>query len=227
MLQNEKYIKFADKSTVEVLSLSRLDEAVQKKEKLARTYKAKVNGQEVERMWAWPNLTFDEMIELNKSKAGQFNDTGRIPFCCIVDPYTELEIERLPTISVSKIIESAKAARKELEKQHGKGIPRAALRGLEGAIATSRTLALASDYGSAIEALNLAVAEVQDWPAELRAEADAARAAVIAAAESALRDLERQALEDAAAAKAGLEKLAPKLKGTGLEERAKELLAAS
>jgi hypothetical protein len=49
---------------------------------------------------------------------------------------------------------------------------------------------------------------------------------VVEAAKAALDKLEADGATDAAVAKKDLSRLAPKLKGTGLEERAKALLAS-
>ena len=72
VLQNKKYVKFSNKSTVEVISLSGLDKAVKNLDRKAKTYKGKdAGGKEVELMVAWPNLTYDEIMALRSSKAGQ------------------------------------------------------------------------------------------------------------------------------------------------------------
>ena len=44
VLQNKKYMKFADASTVEVICVSRLDEAIKKKDAKAGTYDGMEDG---------------------------------------------------------------------------------------------------------------------------------------------------------------------------------------
>ncbi|MFH0944691.1 MAG: hypothetical protein V2A76_05790 [Planctomycetota bacterium] len=89
VLQNKKYIKFADEGTVEVISLGGLEKGVEKGDKKAATYTQKVNGEDVEFLVEFPNLTVEEMVALNRSKASSYNDTGKIPFTALIDPFTE------------------------------------------------------------------------------------------------------------------------------------------
>ena len=88
MLQNEKYIEFANENTVEVVALGRLDEAIQKNERKAEEYDAKdESGKPVKYMVEFPGLTREEIIALHQSKASTYNDTKGIPFTAIIDPF--------------------------------------------------------------------------------------------------------------------------------------------
>ncbi|MCA9321683.1 MAG: hypothetical protein KDB53_13160, partial [Planctomycetes bacterium] len=87
MMQNKKYIQFAEENTVEVIALQRLEEAVEKGDSKAEKYtKTGPDGQETEYMVNWPSLTYDQMIAFNRTKAGQYNKTGKIPYTAIVNP---------------------------------------------------------------------------------------------------------------------------------------------
>jgi len=106
VLQNKKYIKFAYENTVEVLALSRLDEGIQKGDKRAATYSGD-DGKEY--MVGWPNLTAADISSMCSSKAGSYNNTGKIPFTCIVNPHDEAEMvrfcERIPGPKMANMLE--------------------------------------------------------------------------------------------------------------------------
>jgi len=228
VLQNKKYIKFADKNTVEVIALSRLDEAVKKKDRKAATYKTKgPDGQVVERMVNWPSLTYDEMIALNRSKAGRYNKTGRIPYTCIVDPYTEEELGN-GYRSAKAIMEAVKAFRKQLVKEHGKGIARKTVRSIEKALAQARALTAQKQYGKAVAAIKKVESKKkQDWPESLTLKLGDAREDVLKAAKAELEEAELQMAEDKVKGKRFVQKLITRLQGTGLENDAKALLKSA
>ncbi len=229
-MQNDDYIKFADKSTVEVLALGSLDKGVEKKDKKAATYTKEVNGEKVEFLIEFPNLTIDEVLALSKSKAGSFNDTGRIPFCCLVDPWTEKEIVRLPTISVQKIQEAVKEAKKQLVKEHGPGMDRAALKQVTDAECDALAAADAGDFAKAILALDKPAKAAKDAQ-PLQDRLNKTREQVVAKAKESLDAAISACADDAAIGKKALSALVPKLKGTGLEgeaaEKLKELSASA
>lgn len=224
VLQNKDYIKFAEKNSVEVIYESSLKEGVDAKEKNAETFKGKRDGVATELMFEWPNLTLAEMLAFETTDAGQYNKTGFVPYTCIVDPYTRKEMTQLPgATSAAKIEEAVLAARKELEKTHGAGLTRKQLADLEAAETDSADLASKGEYAKAIAAIaKLDVAE--DAPALLADRVEKAKAIVLAAAQKALDDAEAIASADPAEGRKELNKLIPKLAGTGLEARAKETL---
>ena len=58
VMQNKKYIKFADKNTVEVIAIGGATAAVKSGHKKAGTYKAKnAAGEEVEYLLEFPGMT--------------------------------------------------------------------------------------------------------------------------------------------------------------------------
>src|SRR6185436_5639296 len=124
--QNDKYIEFANDNTVEVLAEQRLDEGVQKKDPKAETYDAKDEaGNPVKYMKEWPNLTYDEIIALNGSPAGQYNKSGHIPYTSIVDPFTLQEMKSLPGGQSAKgVMEAVGEAKDKLVKDHGPSLKR-------------------------------------------------------------------------------------------------------
>lgn len=182
-----------------------------------------MDGQKFEYLVEFPNLTIDEMIELNKSKAATYNDTGHIPFCCIVAPWTEKEIVRLPTISVSKIEEAVKDARKQLVKEHGAGLDRAVLRQVADAERDALSSSDGGDFAKALAALEKPAKAAKDAQ-PLVDRLSHAREQVIAKAQAALDAAIAQCDDDAAAGKKALSALVTKLKGTGLEKQAADKL---
>lgn len=228
VMQNDDYIKFANDNTVEVLALGRLDEAVQKNDKadqakIAR-YKATVNGKEVELMVEWPNLTYEEIIALNQSPAGQYNKSGGIPYTSIVNPWDLKEMwKQLGGTSASTIMAAATDAKKQLEKEHGKGLSRKDLRAFNKADADATKLTNDGEFSKAIQAYDPFTKPSALWPQDMKTRLEKARNAVVEAATSKLEEIESKAGTDAVGAKKDLDKLMLKLGKTGLEPKAKEL----
>ena len=135
MLQNKKYIKFAYENTVEVISMGKIDQALDAKAqgnaraKDFEFYTAKdENGNKVERVVGWPNLTIEQMKKLNRSKAGQYNNTGKIPYTAIVNPHTLAEISNIRGgFGMGKLEDAVKAAKKSLGKEYGASVSRKTL----------------------------------------------------------------------------------------------------
>jgi len=226
VLLNSKYIKFADQNTVEVIALGRLQEGIDEGDRKAATYEARLpNGDTVEYLVEFPGMTTDEMLALSTSKAATYNDTGKIPFTAIVDPYTEEEIRRYAGgLAASTLMDDVKDVRKDLVKEHGKGISRKDLRSVAEAEDDARAEVAEGDFSKALKALSK-VSGKQDWPQELQDRVNRCQAEVMDAAESRFGELEDLAESDPRAAKRDLNKLASALRGTELADRAKELAA--
>jgi hypothetical protein len=226
---NKKYMEFAAANTVEVISLQDLEDGIAKKDRRAATYEAKVNGEAVQCLVEFPGLTVEDMKALHGSKAASYNDTGGIPYTCLVDPFT---LERMPDCvwkgggtSASTIIESATAARKALQKEHGKGLSRKDLRTLADAEGVAVEKTTQGEYSAALDALGKLAGKASKWPDGTKARLEAARAKVVEAATKRVDELAAQKESDAATAKVELSKLASRLRGTGLEARVKDLIA--
>ncbi|MEQ8765642.1 MAG: hypothetical protein RL885_17090 [Planctomycetota bacterium] len=218
VLQNKKYIEFASRYSVEVIALGRLEEGVAKGDPKAATYAAKNDdGEEVEYMLEFPGLTYDQMIALRKSPASRYNDTGKIPFTCLVDPHTGEEIQRWSGgQSAGTLMEAVMLARRDLIQKHGEGLDRRDLQAVVGAVKSAKSEALDGDFTQAFRILEKAVD--QDAHAHLRSRVDAANEAVMAIAKKTIGDLEALAAEDASKAKRELSRLKRQLRGTPLEE---------
>ena len=225
MLQNKKYIKFADQNTVEVMSLGGLDKGIEKGDRKAETYTEKVNGEEIEFLVEFPNLTVEEIYALNRGKAGSYNDTGKIPFTALIDPHTEKELQRWSGgIATGTIMDAVKEATRELRKQHGNGISRREIGQLAEAEAESREEIENGDFAEALEVLSKLSSSAQEWPQTMQERVSRAHRQVIEAAQKALAELEELALEEPEKAAREVAKLKLKLRGTGLEGRAQQLL---
>lgn len=236
MLQNEKYISFANENTVEVYSLGRLDEAIGKLEKNPEAqekrqleeYDAKdEDGKPVRYMKMWAGMTKDHLLALARSKASSYNDTGKIPFLCIVDPYTEKEMVRYPGgLAAKGLMEAAAAQKKVLNDQHGPSVSREVLTGTKAEVKRI-TGALEKDgVAKSMTAFRKLEKGVAKQPETIKALIQPALDAIVAAATAQLDDAEgKLTAGDAPGAKKILDKLGKSLDGTDLAERAKDLLA--
>ncbi|MEQ8765638.1 MAG: hypothetical protein RL885_17070 [Planctomycetota bacterium] len=218
VLQNKKYIEFSERYTVEVISLGSLEQGVEKEDPKAATYSAKnEEGEDVEYMLEFPGLTLEQMIALRKSPASQFNDTGKIPFTCLVDPHTGEEIQRWSGgQSANTLIEAVMLARRDLIQAHGEGLARQDLREVEDAVADAKSEARAGDFSKAFRALDKASDD--DAHQVLKDKVAAGREAVLKIAKEAIDDLRELALDDPSQAKRELSRLKRQLRGTALEE---------
>jgi hypothetical protein len=220
-MQNGKYIEYSAENTVEVIVEQRLDEGVEKNDPKAAKYKkAGPDGQEVEYMVEWPNLTYDEMMALARSPAGQYNNTGKIPYTSIVNPHTLKEFKGFSGGTSGKsIIEACDELKKILTGEHGKGLSRADIRTVDEAVADAKTLAKAGDFAKSLDGLGKVEKKFEQAPEAITAKLKAARDEAVAAARTKLDEV--KAL-DTVPAKREISKLMPKLKGTGFEEEARE-----
>jgi hypothetical protein len=223
VLQNKKYLEFANENTVEVLALQRLPEAVQKKDVRAVAYKAKgADGKEELFMLHWPGLTLADIEGMNSTKAGSFNKSGKIPYVSIVDPWTEKEIKGYNGGSAKGIQTDVDEASKVLAKEHGKGVTRKELNKVKDAAVKSAAFAGQKEFSKALEVLAKATPSSKEAPAALTDRLAEAKKVVLDAAETALNEIE--SANDKAQAKKDLLGLMDRLRGTGFEARAKELL---
>ena len=227
LMCNKKYIDFANDNTVEVISLDRLQEGIDKKDRKAETYEAKVDGQTVKYMVEFPGLTIEDMLALASSKAASYNKTGKIPYTCVVDPWTLDELKSWNGgQGAGTIQEAVLEAKKAMEKEHGKGIARKDLTLVRDAAREADAKAAKGDFAAALDRLAKLDAKAEKWADGLKEKLATAKSNVVAAAEKALAAIEEKKATDAAAAKKELSTLATRLKGTGLEEKAKELLGS-
>ncbi len=123
VLQNKKYMKFADGNTVEVISVSSVPKPNSGDKRVA-TYKGK-DGNDY--MVEWPGLTHKQLSNSN----GGFNKSGKIPYVAIVNPHTGEEFVGFNGGSAGKIMDIVSELQKEMEKEHGKGVKRSTLRKLD------------------------------------------------------------------------------------------------
>ncbi|MEZ6196694.1 MAG: hypothetical protein R3F20_13370 [Planctomycetota bacterium] len=211
VMQNKKYIAFAAENTVEVLCLSSLDAAVQKKDPKAATYKRDKKDYMVQ----WPSLTYDQIIALSQTKElREYNDSGYIPYTCIVDPYTGKKLG-FGYRDAASIIEAVGKLKSEM-KTKGPGFAEQ----LAEAVAPA-------GQGEFYKALN-AVKKVKvkgrvskAVKEKLDARVDAATERIIEMAKAKVEETIALPTEEAIPA---LEKLIPHLRGTKLDLDAKRKL---
>jgi hypothetical protein len=223
---NKKYIEFANDNTVEVIALQRLDEGIEKKDKRAETYEAKVNGETVQYMVEFPGLTVEDMLALGKSKANTYNDTGGIPYTALVNPWNEEKLTFWKGgTSAGTIEEAVLEARKAMTKEHGKGVARKDVKALADAEAAAAAKVAKGEFSAAIDALAKVSGKMAKAPDAMKTRYEASKGKIVEAAEKAIASVEEKKAEDPSAAKTALTALLARLKGTGLEQRAKDLLA--
>jgi len=226
VLQNKKYIKFADDNTVEVMVLSRLDEGIEKEDKRAATYKGKdENGNEIELLVGYPNLTVEDIKGMLSTKAGSYNNTGKIPYTAIVNPHTLEEMENIKGgYGAGTLVDLVKEKKKELEKEHGKSISRKDLEKVKKSSAEIHEMIDAGDLTRALSDCAKLEKSVAKSPALLEMAGKVAADVQTACAKQ-LDELEAQiARGETKDAAKELGPLARALKGTPLEERANTLL---
>jgi hypothetical protein len=228
VLQNEKYIAFADDNTVEVLALGGLDTALKDpKEKRTETYDAKdENGNPVKYMKEFAGSTSEQLLALDSSAAGQYNKTGHVPYVSIVDPYTLAEVKSMPGgAAAGNLEEAVKEAKDKLNKDHGPSVRRTMLWKLDAEKKTIEAELKKDGVAKALPDFQKLEASVAKEPDVVKAKVKEIGDAIMDAAKAQLDSAEGKiAAGDLKAAKSILTPLAPALKGTDLEARAKDLL---
>jgi hypothetical protein len=227
VLQNKKYIAFAEESSVDVLTMDRLDEGINEKDKRAGTYTRKdADGQEKEFLLSWPSLTVEELKAMNGSKAGSYNTTRGLPYTAVVDPHTLAEMGNLKgAFALGALTDLVAQKKKELEKAHGKGVSRKALTKVKEADAEIRKHLAEGDLTKALTESAALQKKVAKEPSAIVELAAKTQADVLEAAGKSLDEIEAMISrgEKAEAAKQ-LGPLSRALKGTALEERALALV---
>jgi len=228
VLQNDKYIEFMNDNGVDVIALGRLDEGISKNDPKAAEFDTKdEEGKPVKRMLEYPSLTKDEMLKLNSSKAATYNNTGKIPFTCIVDPHDEAEMQRFQGGQSAKgLMEAVSAAKATLNTKFGPSISRSVIKKFDGEAKKITDGLEKAGAAKSLGEFNKLVKAMGKDAASIKARTDKVLAVLI---EAATKDLDEAAAKldsaDVPGAKKILDKLAPVLKGTDLEARAQELVA--
>jgi hypothetical protein len=228
VLQNEKYIEFADDNTVEILALGSIDDGINKKDKRADLYDAKDgDGKDVKYMKEFAGCTVDQLQAMNGSPAGQYNKTGHIPYVSIVDPFTLKEIHGQPGgYAAGGLMKAVAEAKDQLNKEHGASVKRSVLKKVQADVKAVEAT-LASPKGGVAKAL----ADLRKVQAGLAKEADSIKAEtkpvedkILEAAKAQLDDAEAKISSgDVKGAGSILSSIGSGLKGTDLEARVKEL----
>jgi hypothetical protein len=225
VLQNKKYIKFAEENTVEVLALGRLDEGIEKKDRRAETYKGKnEKGEEVDFLVEWPNLTPELVKSLASSKAGSYNNTGKIPYTSIVNPHTLEEMDKIQGgYGMGTLTDMVEVAKKALNSQYGKSLSRKDLTKVNKLCADVHECLGEGDFVKAFAGLKTLDKTVDKAPDSLKDLAKKANDEAIEAAGKKLDEIEGMIADNPKDAAKILGTLTRVLKGTSLEERATDL----
>jgi hypothetical protein len=227
VLQNEKYLAFAEDNTVEVIALSRLQEGIDKKDRKAETYDAKdENGNPVKYLKEFAGMTVEHVLALDSSPAGQYNKTGKIPYVAIVDPHTQLEIQKMPGgAAAGGLMDAVVEAKAKLNKEHGPSMKRSVLQKFQAGVKAVEESLTKGGSAKALGDLRKLEASIAKEPQALKDDAKKLEEKILDAVKA---DLDKAdgliAAGDMKAATALLKPFASLLKGTDLEARLKELL---
>ena len=224
VLQNKKYMKFAQKGTVEVMVIGDIDEAIGKNDKRVATYKDK-DG--VERLVEWPSLTIKQVQDMNRSHAVSYKTRG-VPYTVIVNPHDlSMLAEYTGGVPSKTVMEAVADGAKLLKKAHGKGVSRKALEKLAKQEAAARKSLDKGDLKKALADTAKYRKSVSTLPASLAERGAKLEEDVMAQVATKLDELEALLGRDKKQAARELGTLARTLKGTQFEERANDLLAKS
>jgi hypothetical protein len=234
VLQNEKYIEFSDENSVEVVAMGRFDEAYNKgaarnadeMRKTAEYDATDENGKPVKYLVEFPGWTKEDLYAVARSKASSYNDTGGIPFVCIVDPHTEKEMMRFPSSpAAGALMDEVKVQKKALNAQHGPSISRGVI--AKNDAETKRILDAMPKAGAAKSLADYRKLEkgLEKQPEAVRNRVKPTLEKILEAATKDLDDAEAKlAGSDAPGAKKILDRYGKTLDGTELELRYKELV---
>lgn len=226
VLQNKEYIKFAGDNTVEVMVLGSLDKGIQAQDRKAATYEAKdEKGNAVKYLMEFPNLTVEDMNSMARSKAGSYNNTGKIPYTSIVNPHTLEEMKGLlGGQSSSTLMDEITAAKKLLVKEYGASLARSDLRKFQEAAAEVRKVLAEDGARDALKELRNLEKDVEDKGEALQKKAEEVKAEVFGAVSKELDALEKMIDEgNASGAMSDLRAYLRYLKKTDLEDRVQKL----
>src|SRR5437867_2942275 len=139
VLQNDKYIEFSNRFSVEVLALGSLQQGIDKKDPKADTYESKdekdEDGKPVKYLKEFAGMRVEDVLGLESSTAAGYNKTGKIPYTCIIDPYTLNEVKSFSGgISAKGLMEAVAEVKDKLNKDHGPSIDRTSLQKLEASL---------------------------------------------------------------------------------------------
>jgi hypothetical protein len=226
VMQNKKYIRFASENTVEVISLSALEEGVEAHDRRAATYKTTRGGEEVKCMVEFPGLTVEEVLALHRSRAGTYNKTGAVPYTAVINPWTLEEFDSFTGgRSAKTLMKMVKAARNVLTAEHGDGVARKDLRRIRDGGAEIGERIAGGELAKAFAQLRKLSSWAETKPEAIRRELASIEEKTIEAGTKRLDELEAMIARGASREAAReLRPLARALGGTKLQARAEELV---
>jgi hypothetical protein len=171
-------------------------------------------------------MTVEQVNALNSSPAGQFNDTGKIPYVAIIDPFTLKKMKPMPGGGAAgQLMDAVIEAKKQLNAAHGPSVKRTTLQKLTtGVKAVEATLAK-DGVAKAFADYRKLESSVAKEPEAVKAKVQPLFDKLMEAARTQLDDAEGKiAAGDLKGAEKIVKSLASPLKGTDLEARVRELL---
>lgn len=186
MLQNEKYIAFANDNSVEVLALGELDKGMANpKDRRNEQYDAKdENGNPVRYLKEFAGCTVEQLNALNSSPAGQYNKTGSIPYVGIVDPHTLKEMKSMKGgAAAGNLMDAVIECKETLNKEHGPSMKRSSLKKFQAGVKAIDEQ-IAKDAAKALAELRKLQTSIAKEPQALRDEAGKLEEKVLDAAKA-------------------------------------------
>jgi len=220
LFRNERYIAFAEESTVEVIVLEDLARGIERGDPNAATCRGREG--EPELLLRWPGLTVAQAEALAASPAAAYNKSGAKPHTAVVDPHT---LRAMAAITggrpAKRVIETVAAQRRVLEKERGASLSSKQLAEIRAHLAAVRAEIEAGDALRAMAAWQAASKRAGRTTAGVLGLLDAAKAEVVDAAG---KQLDAIAAGDLRAAATRLEAFARTFPGTPVGDRARSLL---
>ena len=208
--------------------MGKIDKALAAQAKNFQLYDAKdENGSTVQRVVGWPSLTIDQMQKLNRSKAGRYNNTGKIPYTAIINPHTLAEMSNIKgSYGMGQLTEAVEVAKKALNKEYGQSVSRKSIAKFRKDEKKIRADADKGNLPKAINATNALVKKNAKKPKVIQELGTKLLDDLLTAAQKQLDEAEALiGRGDKKGALKTLNKLARPLKGTAHEARVTDLLA--
>ena len=228
VLQNKKYIKFADENTVEVICIGGAQKAVEDGHAKAEQYEGKDEaGNKVMYMVEFPGMTAEQLDKLSRSGAAKYHGKG-IPYTAIVNPHTLEEMTSfLGGQSAKTLMGAVDEQKKALEKQYGKSMRRKDLARFQKDVAEIRAHVTLGDLDKALKGVDKLVKDTEKQAEALQKKAAELQTEVVAATTKRLDEIEAVIQRgETKGLKRELMSLGYATRGTDLESRVKELQEA-
>jgi hypothetical protein len=223
---SKEYREFEVDNGVDVIVLRGIDDGVANKDPRAATYEGKrADGSKVRYLAELPGLTVADLDALEATKAASYNSSGQAPYTALIDPWDLVAGQQWTAdVGITVMMDAITKAKGVLEKQHGRADKRADVKALFAAIADADAKMAKADFSAAVSGMNALEASKANASERYKKSCDDEVAKVVGEAQKALDAIAARKGSDVLGARKDLALLIPKLKGTGLENKASALM---